>query len=527
MTTWGALKNQLLDPPNRSRLGVMGLVVVLLGVAVGQTITSVPMLFASPSYYGQFSNTGGLKKGDKVRITGMNVGSVEDVKIAGDRIVMKFSIGANTIGTESRLAVRTDTILGKKVLQIEPRGTQTLRPSGVLPLAQSTTPYQIYDAFSDATKAAAGWNIDTVKQSLNVLSQTINQTYPHLSAALDGVAKFSDTIGKRDDDVKHLLAQANKVARVLSDRGPQVDRLLVNSNALLAAFNERSRAISALLDNVSAFSAQVQNLINDNPNLNHCARAIARCQRPTGSPQGRPGSISLDRSQIHGGTQRGHCVGAVFQGVAGKLAAILDLAAVGGRRVQEARYRSRGLLAQCRFAGLPVPRPERHAVPQWGTAAGAAGAGRHPGSPGAGGATRHAVLVYAVAGLVAAAGKPAALRGIGSGAVRRQFPRADRRRDIATQPERPPADTGDPDRRPAGRRCNPTCRAHRCRSRPDRPGAAPSRWDRCRDPLRRNPAAAPPRPPLAVPRGAAGTRQQPAGAVHQSRRSGRQRRAGR
>ena len=77
-------------------------------------------------------------------ITGMNVGRVEDVKIDGDHILMKFSTGANTIGTESRLAVRTDTILGKKVLQIEPRGTQTLRPNGVLPLAQSTTPYQIY-----------------------------------------------------------------------------------------------------------------------------------------------------------------------------------------------------------------------------------------------------------------------------------------------------------------------------------------------------------------------------------------------
>src|ERR1700760_3622035 len=147
MTTWGALKNQLLDPPERYRTGIVGLMVVLLAVAVGQTITSVPMLFASPSYYGQFSNTGGLKKGDRVRITGMNVGRVEDVKIDGDHILMQFSPGANTIGTESRLAIRTDTILGKKVLQIEPRGTQTLRPGGVLPLGQSTTPYQIYDAF--------------------------------------------------------------------------------------------------------------------------------------------------------------------------------------------------------------------------------------------------------------------------------------------------------------------------------------------------------------------------------------------
>jgi phospholipid/cholesterol/gamma-HCH transport system substrate-binding protein len=258
-----------LEPANRLRIGLMGLAVVALVVVVGQTFTSVPMLFAQPSYYGQFTDTGQLNKGDKVRIAGADVGKVEGIKIAGDHVVMKFSTGSNTIGTESRLGIRTDTILGKKVLEIDPRGTQTLRPGGVLPLGQSTTPYQIYDAFFDVTKAAAGWDIETVKHSLNVLSQTIDQTYPHLSAALDGVAKFSDTIGKRDEQITHLLAQANQVASVLGDRSEQVDRLFVHANELLAAFNQRSQAISALLGNVSAFSAQVQNLINDNPNLNH------------------------------------------------------------------------------------------------------------------------------------------------------------------------------------------------------------------------------------------------------------------
>jgi phospholipid/cholesterol/gamma-HCH transport system substrate-binding protein len=258
-----------LEPANRLRIGLMGLVVTALVVAVGQTFTSVPMLFASPTYFGQFTDTGQLNKGDKVRIAGVDVGQVQGINIDGDHVVMKFSTGSNTIGTESRLAIKTDTILGKKVLEIEPRGTQTLRPGGMLPLGQSTTPYQIYDAFFDVTKAAAGWNIDTVKQSLNVLSQTIDQTYPHLSAALDGVAKFSDTIGKRDEQITHLLAQANQIASILGDRSQQIDRLFVNSNNLLAAFNERSRAISALLNNVSAFSVQVENLINDNPNLNH------------------------------------------------------------------------------------------------------------------------------------------------------------------------------------------------------------------------------------------------------------------
>jgi phospholipid/cholesterol/gamma-HCH transport system substrate-binding protein len=258
-----------LEPANRVRTGALAIVVALLVVGVGQSFSSVPMLFATPSYYGQFSDTGGLSKNDKVRIVGKDVGIVQDLKIDGNHIVIKFSTGSHTIGTESRLAIKTETILGKKVLEIQPRGAEKLRPGGVLPLGQSTTPYQIYDAFFDVTKAAGGWDIDTVKQSLNVLSHTIAQTYPHLSAALDGVAKFSDTVGKRDEEIRHLLAQARKVAGVLGDRSKQINALLVNTRTLLAAFNQRGRAIEALLRNVAAFSTQVQGLINDNPNLHH------------------------------------------------------------------------------------------------------------------------------------------------------------------------------------------------------------------------------------------------------------------
>src|ERR1700722_18193319 len=258
-----------LEPANRRRIGLMAIAVVALVIGVGQSFTSVPVLFAQPSYYAQFTDTGGLNKNDKVRIAGMDVGNIQGITLDGDHITMKFTIGSNTIGTDSRLAIRTDTVLGKKVLEIDPRGTQTLRPGATVPLGQSTTPYQIYDAFFDVTKAASGWDIDTVKQSLHVLSQTIDQTYPHLSAALDGVAKFSDTVGKRDAEVKHLLAQANQVADILGDRGEQIDKLLVHANTLLAAVNSRQQAISLLLQRISSFSTQVRGLINHNPNLHH------------------------------------------------------------------------------------------------------------------------------------------------------------------------------------------------------------------------------------------------------------------
>jgi len=258
-----------LEGSNRIRNGLAGILIVILVIGVGQSFSGIPQLFAQPAYYGQFTDSAGLNPGDKVRIAGMDVGEVKSLKIDGDKVLIGFNLGARQIGTESRLAIRTETILGKRVLEIEPRGGKMLQASGVLPVGQTTTPYQIYDAVFDVTKAAAGWDIDTVKRSLNVLSETIDQTYPHLSAALDGVARFSDTIGKRDEQFKQLLANANKVAAVLGNRSEQINRLAVNAQTLLAAVNERRSEVDALLSNVSLISEQFTGFVNDNPNLNH------------------------------------------------------------------------------------------------------------------------------------------------------------------------------------------------------------------------------------------------------------------
>src|SRR5882762_3907906 len=257
-----------LEGSNRVRNGVMGIILLVVAIGVGQSFASVPMLFATPTYYAQFSDTGGLNKSDRVRIAGVDVGKVRSMSIEGDKVVIGFGLDGTQIGKGTRASIRTDTILGKRDIEIEPRGTKPLRASGILPLGQTTTPYQIYDAFFDVTKAASGWDTQTVKRSLNVLSETIDQTYPHLSAALDGVARFSDTIGKRDDHIKQLLANANKIAGILGNRSEQINRLLVNAQSLLSAINERNYAVSMLLERVGSFSEQVRSFINDNPNLN-------------------------------------------------------------------------------------------------------------------------------------------------------------------------------------------------------------------------------------------------------------------
>ncbi len=359
-----------------------------------------------------------------------------------------------------------------------------------MPLGQSTTPYQIYDAFFDVTKAAQGWNIDTVKQSLHVLSETIDQTYPHLSAALDGVAKFSDTIGKRDEEVKHLLAQANQVASVLGDRSEQVDRLLVNAKTLLAAFNERGQAIDALLGNIAAFSEQVKGFINDNPNLNHVLEQLRTVSQILVERKDDLANGFIEVGKFLPSFQETISSGPFFKVVVHNLLGLSQIS----QPLVDAAFKKRGIDPEnfWRGAGLPEyrwPDPNGTRFPNGAPPPAPPvleGTPDHPGpaippgspcsytpaNPGGNVTVGDEGLPRPWNPLPCAGASVGPYGGPG-------LPRAGRRRDVAAEPRRSAAHAGRCRSRGARVSRPRTFRAHRCRCRRKRRRArAPSNWHR-------------------------------------------------
>ncbi len=425
-----------LQTDNRVKNGLAGIVIVVLVIAVGQSFSDIPQLFAQPTYYGAFADSAGINTGDKVRIAGMEVGRVKSLEIEGDHVLVGFSLAGREIGTDSRMAIRTETILGRRAVEIEPRGEKVLKPRGVLPVGQTTTPYQLYDAVFDLTKASQGWDLDTVKQSLNVLSETIDQTYPHLSAALDGVARFSDTIGKRDDQVKKLLANANKVAAVLGNRSEQINRLAVNAQTLLAAINDRGRAIDYLLQNVSEISQQFAGFIDDNPNLNHVLEQLRTISDELVKHKVDLADSFITASKFMGALAEAIGSGPYFKTLVVNLVPYQIL-----QPWVDAAFKKRGIDPEefWRNAGLPAfrfPDPNGAAPGQRRAAARAADSRGHPGSSGSRRRARLAVLVHATGGRHSVSGQSASLRRAHSGPVRRAGVPRRRHRDLVAEPGR-------------------------------------------------------------------------------------------
>src|ERR1700742_224307 len=105
---------RVLEGTDRVRVGLMTIVIVVLVIGVGQGFSSVPMLFAQPTYYAQFKDAAGIRAGDAISLVGINVGRVLGLDIEGDKVVVEFTLGGHQIVKDSRAAIRTDTILGRK-----------------------------------------------------------------------------------------------------------------------------------------------------------------------------------------------------------------------------------------------------------------------------------------------------------------------------------------------------------------------------------------------------------------------------
>ena len=242
---------------------------------------------------------------------------------------------------------------------------------------------------------------------------------------------------KGRDQLKQLLANANKIARVLGDRSGQINGLLVNANTLLAAFKQRSQALSILLSNVSQVSTQVSGLLKENPNLNHVLQQLSTVSDELGKRKKELSDVLILLSRYTAALTEAVGSGPFFKAMVVNLLPSQILQPWVDAGVQEARHRPREVLAQCRTAGVPIPRPQRHPVPQRRAAAGATGAGGHAGSPGTRRAARITVFVHAGGGRDAAARQPAPVRGRHGRSVRWCcLPGAARRRHLAAEPGR-------------------------------------------------------------------------------------------
>ncbi|WNG80816.1 virulence factor Mce family protein [Mycobacterium sp. ITM-2016-00316] len=234
-------------------LGVFGLFAIFSQLRFGET---------EQGYRAEFTNVGGMEPGDFVRIAGVEVGKVGDMRIRDDgTVLVDFTADQSVVLTQgTRAVIRYDDLIGGRYLGLQEGtgDTSRLQPGATIPLSRTAPPLDL-DAL-----------IGGFRPLFKALEpDQINALSGQLISALQGQGA---TIGS-------FLTQAAALTNTLADRDQLIGEVIVNLNTVLGSLggqNEQfAKAVDGLSELIDGLAARRTDIANGVAYVSEAAGSIA------------------------------------------------------------------------------------------------------------------------------------------------------------------------------------------------------------------------------------------------------------
>lgn len=238
-------------------LVLIGLVVVFSEYRSGDT----------EDYNAAFTDVSGLEPGDKVRIAGVEVGTVGSIELAeGNTAAVEFSVaGDQVVHTSTEAMVRYENLTGDRYLELK-RGEGDQSPleiGGTLPLSQ-TSPALDLDAllggFRPLFKALDPGQVNQLSESIVKVFQGEAGTVQDLLAA---TSSLTQTLADRDQLIGDVITNLNGVLTTVADNQDNVDSIVDDLQQLVSGLSANAGPIGESVDRLNDASANMTTLLAD------------------------------------------------------------------------------------------------------------------------------------------------------------------------------------------------------------------------------------------------------------------------
>jgi phospholipid/cholesterol/gamma-HCH transport system substrate-binding protein len=247
---------------NRVVLAVIGLVVMGVAFYGAMNMSSLPIVGAGKEYQAVFTEAGGLKPGNEVRVAGVRVGEVTAVRLDGDQVVVSFQAKGVDLHDATTAAIKVKTMLGQKFVAVDPLGTGSLE--GPIPIDRTTTPYDVNAAVSDMSETFGDIDTKQLEASFNALSAAFEGTPESVQEMVGGLTDLSRTISSRDSELDELLEATEGVTGTLAERNTELASLINDGSDLLGELQSRRDAVHQLFVGTAALGEELRGLVKDN-----------------------------------------------------------------------------------------------------------------------------------------------------------------------------------------------------------------------------------------------------------------------
>nr|WP_084479103.1 MCE family protein [Nocardia jejuensis] len=244
-----------------------------LGVGVGGAILALllgsgivtRLHLGESTVYGEFAQAAGLRTGDSVDMSGIQVGTVESARIENGHILVEMAVDRSVeLGADARADIKMSTILGKMHIALTP-GTGSGLPQRRIRLDHTTVPYNLAKVVNDPTYKNSFEHLERLdpellRRSLDAVGQQLGDSPKLTAQALDSVGALAKIISDRRDEVDSLLKNMGQVSQLVADNQNSVLLLLTRGQAIGDAVSSRQDLLRQLLDNIASVSKALRDM---------------------------------------------------------------------------------------------------------------------------------------------------------------------------------------------------------------------------------------------------------------------------
>jgi phospholipid/cholesterol/gamma-HCH transport system substrate-binding protein len=257
------------------KLGIVSLVLLLITVSI--VVVFGQMRFnRTNSYSAEFSNATGLKDGQFVRASGVEIGKVKKVRLVGGgtRVLVDFAIDRSIPLYQSTTAqIRYLDLFANRYLELK-RGEgegadRVLPPGGFIPLSR-TSPALDLDAliggFKPLFRALDPEKVNTIASAIVTVFQGQGGT---INDILDQTAQLTAHIAERDQAIGEVIKNLNVVLDTTVRHRKEFDQTVDNFEKLITGLRNHADPLAAGTANISNAAGTVAELLADNRALLH------------------------------------------------------------------------------------------------------------------------------------------------------------------------------------------------------------------------------------------------------------------
>jgi phospholipid/cholesterol/gamma-HCH transport system substrate-binding protein len=242
--------------------------VTMLLVAVGLVVTFGEFRFGpSITYHANFIDATRLKGNQKVRIAGVPVGSVKEVKLNPNNTVdVAFTVDKRyTLYSSTRALIRYDNLVGDRFLEITsgPGELRKLPPGGTID-QRHTQPALDLDALLGGLRPVLkGLDADKINTISGYVIDLLQGQGGALSNLLANTNAFGSTLGSRDRAIGDVITNLNAVLSTVDAKKAQFSDAVDQLQKLITGLAEGRDAIAGAIQPLATTTSDLTDLLKN------------------------------------------------------------------------------------------------------------------------------------------------------------------------------------------------------------------------------------------------------------------------